>query len=517
MRKRIEFLLSLLIVVCSLASAQNVTVTGRRIEITKALDLPQLTQKADSLIAPYKAKVDSMIRPVLGVSAVAMDNQHPESLLGNWAADVLLEASASVKEMRHKKADFAVVNLYGIRSTMPKGEVTIGDILAISPFENHLTILTLTGEKCLELFQQFAVFGGEGISRGMRLEYDSDGKLTSATLHGKPFEPKRLYTIATLDYLAGGNDNMLAFKDAVKRIDDSRVIYNIFMDYIRKETACGRQLTSAIEGRTVFQQKPEPKSKNLLIVHTNDTHSCIEPLSPHLSDTARADKGGYIRRVALLQQLREKTPDLLLFDSGDFSQGSPYYNLFKGDVEIELMNMMHYDAGTIGNHEFDSGLDNMARLFRKADFPIVCCNYDFNGTVLEGIVKPYTIIERDGVRIGVTGVCPPLEGLVAKENYDGIRYLDPAEQCNKVVTKLHDQKCELVVCLSHLGWDGAEMDDQRFISQTHGIDIVLGGHSHTFFTEPQTVSDADGKTVICNQMGKNAQFVGSLNVNIKTQ
>lgn len=508
MKKSILLAVALLLGSTTPVLAQDVSIKGKRIEITKALDVPELTADAERLIAPYRAKVDSMIRPVLGESAIAMDNQHPESLLGNWAADVLLEASASVKGMKNRSADFAVVNLYGIRSTMPKGKVTIGDILAISPFENRLTILTLTGEKCLELFQQFAIFGGEGVSKGIRLEYDAEGRLTSASLNGKPFEPKRLYTIATLDYLAGGNDNMLAFKDAVKRIDDQRMVYNIYMDFIRKETSKGRMLTSAIEGRSVFQEKPKPQKTLLLVVHTNDTHSCIEPLNPNLSDTTKADKGGYIRRIALLKQLREQQPNLLLFDSGDFSQGSPYYNLYRGDVEIELMNMMKYDAGTIGNHEFDNGIDNMVRLFQKATFPIVCCNYDFTETKLQGIVKPYTIIERRGVKIGVTGVCPPLEGLVAKENYGPTRYLDPAEQCNKAVGELKAQGCSLIVCLSHLGWP----DDQLFVPQTHGIDIVLGGHSHTFFDEPQTLKDADGKSVICNQMGKSAQFVGTLQV-----
>ena len=140
--------------------------------------------------------------------------------------------------------------------------------------------------------------------------------------------------------------------------------------------------------------------KQLVILHSNDTHSCVMPLSEHLADTAIAGRGGFLRRVEMIRQERQKHPDLLYFDSGDFSQGSPYYSIFKGDVEIELMNRMGCDASTVGNHEFDFGMENMARIFKKAKFPILCSNYDFTGTPLEGVVKPYTIIHRNGLKLG---------------------------------------------------------------------------------------------------------------------
>lgn len=147
--------------------------------------------------------------------------------------------------------------------------------------------------------------------------------------------------------------------------------------------------------------------KTLTILHTNDTHSCIMPLSRHLADTMQAGRGGFLRRIAMLKEERKQDSDLLLFDSGDFSQGSPYYTLFKGDVESGLMNLMHYDAGTIGNHEFDFGLENMARVFRNLNFPIVCSNYKFHEFDLDRIVKPYVILRRRGIKIGVFGLGPP--------------------------------------------------------------------------------------------------------------
>ena len=194
--------------------------------------------------------------------------------------------------------------------------------------------------------------------------------------------------------------------------------------------------------------------RKIFIVQTSDTHSCIEPISPNFSDTAQANKAGYMRRAALLERLRREYPtDLLLFDCGDFSQGSAYYNLFKGEVEVKLMNEMRYDACTIGNHEFDFGLENMARLFRMASFPIVCCNYDFRGTPVDGLVKPYIIIERAGVRVGVLGVAPQLEGLVAKQSYGNTRYTPPIQAAQPVVDRLRgEEHCDLVICLSHLGW-----------------------------------------------------------------
>jgi 5'-nucleotidase len=253
------------------------------------------------------------------------------------------------------------------------------------------------------------------------------------------------------------------------------------------------------------------KQKQLVVLHTNDTHSCILPLKSALADTAIAGRGGYLRRIAMIKEERAKNPDLLLFDSGDFSQGSSYYTMFKGDVEVELMNRMNYDAATIGNHEFDFGLDNMARIFRKANFPIVCSNYDFADTELKDIVKPYIIITRKGVKIGVFALCPPLVGLVSTKNYGSLRFLDPAETANKMVRLLKGKKkCDLVVCISHLGWQKTEYPDERMIEQTSGIDLVLGGHSHTYMKELEYVNNKDGRPVPVDQNGKHGAFIGKL-------
>lgn len=258
------------------------------------------------------------------------------------------------------------------------------------------------------------------------------------------------------------------------------------------------------------------KGRQLLILHTNDTHSCVLPLNPNLADTMLAGRGGFLRRAAMIDQMRKEDKDLLLLDSGDFSQGSPYYTMFKGDVETELMNIMGYDAATIGNHEFDFGLENMARIFRKAKFPIVCANYDFTGTVVEGLVKPYVIIKRKGVRIGIFGLSPKLDGLVMASTCAGVRYSDPIKTANAVADKLkNEEKCDVVICLSHLGWDEAGLNDMEMMAKTRNIDLVLGGHAHSYFKTLNHVRNLDGKDVPNDQNGKHGIFVGKITLSLE--
>lgn len=256
--------------------------------------------------------------------------------------------------------------------------------------------------------------------------------------------------------------------------------------------------------------------KELLILHTNDTHSRIEPIPATDPNPEYAGKAGFVRRATLIKEIRKQNKDLLLFDCGDFSQGSPFYNMFKGEVEVKLMNEMGYDAGTIGNHEFDFGLDNMARIFKMAQFPIVCANYDVKGTVLEGIVKPYVVLERNGMRIGVFGLSPVLEGLVQAKNCEGVVFEDPIEAARRVARILKEQeKCDLVVCLSHLGWQGEPYSDETLIPNTRYIDIVLGGHSHSYFDKTLFYKNLDGEEIPLQQMGKNAVYVGEMKVKMK--
>ncbi len=253
------------------------------------------------------------------------------------------------------------------------------------------------------------------------------------------------------------------------------------------------------------------KHKQLVVLHTNDTHSTIFPVNSNIDNQEIAGRGGFLRRVNMVKEQRRQHPDLLLFDSGDFSQGSGYYTLFKGEVEVGLMNQMGYDAATIGNHEFDFGLDNMARIFRMAKFPIVCSNYDCTGTVIQDLVKPYITLVRNGVKIGVFALSPELKGLVFDGNCEGITYLDPAETAQKYINILRKQeKCDIVICISHLGWEVSDYTDEMFLKKVEGCDLVLGGHTHTYMKELGYAPDKTGKRIPVDQNGKHGAFVGKL-------
>ena len=214
--------------------------------------------------------------------------------------------------------------------------------------------------------------------------------------------------------------------------------------------------------------------KPLQIIVTNDSHSQVMPLH---------GKGGFEARMWLINSLREENPNTLLVDAGDIFQGTPYFNEFKGRVEVEAYNLMGYDAMTLGNHEFDNGLDTLAARIGEMDFPVVCANYDVTGTPLEGLVKPYTVIERGGWRVGVFGLGVNPEGLILQNCFRDIKYIDPIEAARKCVRTLREkERCDAVILLSHLGYEDenetGNVADVDVVAATEGIDVILGGHTH---------------------------------------
>lgn len=255
------------------------------------------------------------------------------------------------------------------------------------------------------------------------------------------------------------------------------------------------------------------QDKKLTILHTNDTHSCVLPMSENLADTLIAGRGGFLRRITMLKEERMKDPDLLYIDSGDFCQGSPFYTMFKGDVEIGLMNEMGITATTIGNHEWDFGIETFADNIRMANFPFISSNYDFTGTELEGLIKPYIIVKKKGVKIGILAVGPKLSGLVPMGKYGTVVYNDPVKCAFEVSEMLRKkEKCDLIICISHLGW--SEKGDIAMIKGSKNIDMVLGGHSHTYFEDLRYVENLDGKPVPVDQNGKSGIFVGKMVVDL---
>lgn len=254
------------------------------------------------------------------------------------------------------------------------------------------------------------------------------------------------------------------------------------------------------------------QQKEIVILHTNDTHSQIEPNPATAS--RNPDEGGIVRRAAVIEQIRKESPNVIVVDAGDFVQGSPYYNFFKGEVEIKMMNQIGYNVGTLGNHEFDNGIDELARLLAMAKYPIVCANYDVTGTPLEPYVKPTTVIERAGIKIGFIGIGIDPEGLIAKKNFGGIKYLDPVKTANKYARELKDAGCDMVVVVSHIGYFADEDDkgDRTLAMNSTDIDLIIGGHSHTDLKGCVEVANQNGKPVKITQTGKSGFRVGRVNI-----
>lgn len=247
----------------------------------------------------------------------------------------------------------------------------------------------------------------------------------------------------------------------------------------------------------------QAQERQLVILHTNDTHSQIEPYT-YKADT---NVGGFLRREAFIRETREQYPNVLLFDAGDFSQGTPYFNFFKGYVEVKLMNAMGYDAVTLGNHEFDNGCHALGKRLRKAKFPVVCANYEFKDKLLRKVVKPYVVLECGGLKVGVFGLLADLQPLVSPVVSSETRYLDPVASARQCVDALKKEGCQLIICLSHLGIDEGMMNDFTLAKNVPDIDIIIGGHSHIEMPEPRVI----GKTRIY-QMTNKGKCVGRISL-----
>lgn len=246
------------------------------------------------------------------------------------------------------------------------------------------------------------------------------------------------------------------------------------------------------------------ETKHLTVLHTNDVHSYIDPFPA--THPRNANMGGVARRAALIENIRKENPNVLLLDAGDIFQGTPYFNYYGGELEFKLMSMMKYDLATIGNHDFDNGIDGLYGQLPNASFEFVSANYDFKNTIMEGKVKPYKILNKNGIKVGVFGLGIALDGLVDKKNYKETVYNNPLEVAQDMSKILkNDKKCDLVICLSHLGYlyknEPDKISDTKLATLTKDIDLIIGGHTHTFLDKPAVLKNSDGKDVLVNQVG----------------
>ena len=242
--------------------------------------------------------------------------------------------------------------------------------------------------------------------------------------------------------------------------------------------------------------------RTLTILHTNDTHSRIDPFP--MDGSRNEGLGGVAARAHVIDNIRKTEPNVLLLDAGDIFQGTPYFNFYNGEVELKAMTAMGYDAATIGNHDFDGGIENLAlQLNRHASFPMIISNYDFNGNAMEGHHVPYKIFRKGGLKIGVLGVGIELDGLVPANLTGGTTYLAPVEKANEYDALLKKKNCDLIICLSHLGYQYSynKISDVVLAKETENIDVIIGGHTHSFLNEPTVLKNKQGEEVVINQVG----------------
>lgn len=243
--------------------------------------------------------------------------------------------------------------------------------------------------------------------------------------------------------------------------------------------------------------------KRLTILHTNDMHSRIDPFPNDHSK--HAGLGGISKRSKLVKEIRSKEENVMLLDAGDVFQGTPYFNFFGGEIEYKLMSEMGYDATTLGNHDFDNGLDGLLRMLPHANFPHIVSNYDLSKTILKGSTLPYKIFNKDGMKVGVFGLGVELEGLVIQNLYKETKYQNPVEVAKEMVQELNAQKCDLIICLSHLGYayenNSEKISDVKLASEVSGIDLIIGGHTHTYLDVPTVITNSEGHDTIINQVG----------------
>jgi 5'-nucleotidase len=280
-------------------------------------------------------------------------------------------------------------------------------------------------------------------------------------------------------------------------------------DFLRKSILTGSALTF---GNGLFSGElfANGDTKRITILNTNDIHSRIEPFPKESG--RNANQGGLTKLASLVKKIREKESNILLLDAGDVFQGTPYFNFFGGELEYKLMNQIGFDATTLGNHEFDNGLRGIYDQLPNAAFSHLIANYDFSKTVLNGAFKPYKIFKKGGLKIGVFGLGIELKGLVAEKSFEQTKYLDPVAVAREMVRELRNKNCDLVICLSHLGYSyrSGKIDDLKLAHQVDEIDLIIGGHTHSFLDQPTSVKSSQGYDTIVNQVGTGALRLGIL-------
>lgn len=266
---------------------------------------------------------------------------------------------------------------------------------------------------------------------------------------------------------------------------------------------------ASIAGCSVKDQQPQ----KLIIVHTNDTHSHIDPMVDN-------DLGGVARRKVIIDSIRAANPNVLVVDAGDIVQGTLFFHLYKGEVEQEMLNQLGYDIQILGNHEFDNGMQSLRNMLSRAKTTLLSSNYDFSGSALDGMFSPYAVKTYGDKKVGIMALNLNPEGMIAEGNYDGVKFLPWKESAQRTVDILRNkEKVDYVIAVTHIGFEGSDENpdlfgDMQVAAQTSGIDLIIGGHSHTRLDPAVRVPDAGGDTVTIVQTGKYGQYVGEITMDL---
>ncbi len=283
-------------------------------------------------------------------------------------------------------------------------------------------------------------------------------------------------------------------------------------DFIQKTVVASSALALS---PSLYARSNFSKNYQLTILHTNDTHSNIDPFP--INHSKFPNQGGVAKRFDLIQEIRAKEENVLILDAGDIFQGTPYFNKFGGDLEMKVMSKIGYDAATMGNHDFDGGMDGFFKAKKYANFPFICSNYDFKNTILDQQTEKFKVFKKGGLKIGVFGLGVELKGLVPDKLFGETMYLNPIEIAQEMVAKLQAEKCDIIICLSHLGYEhlGDKVSDLVLAKNTRGIDLIIGGHTHTFLEKPSSVINRDGQITLVNQVGWAGLQLGRIDYNIE--
>ena len=444
------------------------------------------------------------LKEVVARSENGMISARPESALSNFLADNL---ARDVEEITGRRVDVAISNFGGIRTSVPKGDVLLDDIKSMLPFKNYCTYLSLSGKRLRKIFEQMAEDGPQCVS-GARIVVE-DGKLKSVLIGGRPLDDARAYGVATIDFLVDGGDGYKLAAGALEMIITEKTVGEAVLEDVRALTAEGKTLDYNTDRRfVVYGSSPaatETPSEDaisrtntprevpsgrprLLIMHCNDTHSHFDPVR-----TTSGLRGGIIERAAFVDSLRGEYPSskLLLLHAGDFNQGTSYYSELKGQLEPQMINALGYDCITLGNHELDDGIESLAQRLSLVNCPVVCSNCDFPDT-LQQFVEPYAIMRRSGMKIGIIGLESDIATMVSAPTAQRIVQRDNVQSVNDWASFLKkDKRCDMVILLSHLGYG----EDIALVPQIENVDLIIGGHSHTFVDDLLYVGDSSGKQV----------------------